>query len=116
TNVRRMLNQGQLPPRDAVRAEEFINYFDYAYPPPADRKTPCAVHSEVAPAPRNAKRHLMLVGIQGYDVAASDIPAANLVFLIDTSGSMDSPDKIGLLKRSFMAMVPKLRAQDRISI
>jgi Ca-activated chloride channel family protein len=116
TNVRRMLNQGQLPPRDSVRAEEFINYFDYAYAPPTNRKTPFAVHTEVAPAPWNAKRHLMLVGIKGYEVASAEIPAANLVYLIDTSGSMDSPDKIGLLKQSFMAMVPKLRAQDRISI
>jgi Ca-activated chloride channel family protein len=116
TNVRRMLNQGQLPPRDAVRAEEFINYFDYAYAPPASRKTPFAVHTEIAPAPWNAKRHLMLVGIKGYEIAATEIPAANIVFLIDTSGSMDSPDKIGLLKQSFMAMVPKLREQDRISI
>ncbi len=116
TNVRRMLNQGQLPPGDAVRAEEFINYFDYAYAPPADRKTPFAVHTEVAPAPWNAKRQLMLVGIQGFEIAAREIPAANIVFLIDTSGSMDSPDKIGLLKQSFMAMVPKLREQDRISI
>jgi len=116
SNVRRMLNQGQLPPRDAVRAEEFINYFDYAYAPPADRKTPFAVHTEVAPAPWNAKRHLMMVGIQGYEIAAAEIPAANIVFLIDTSGSMDSADKIGLLKQSFMAMVPKLRAQDRVSV
>ena len=116
TNVRRMLNQGQMPPRDAVRAEEFINYFDYAYAPPADRKTPFAVHTEVAPAPWNAKRHLMLVGIQGYEIAAAEIPAANIVFLIDTSGSMESADKIGLLKQSFMAMVPRLREQDRISI
>jgi Ca-activated chloride channel family protein len=116
TNVRRMLNDGQLPPRDAVRAEEFINYFDYAYAPPTDRKTPFAVHTEVAPSPWNAKRQLMLVGVQGFEVAASEIPAANLVYLIDTSGSMDSPDKIGLLKQSFMAMVPKLREQDRVSI
>ena len=116
TNVRRMLNDGQLPPRDAVRAEEFINYFDYAYAPPSSRKTPFAVHTEVAPAPWNPARQLMLVGIKGYEVDATEIPAANVVFLIDTSGSMDSPDKIGLLKQSFMAMVPKLRAQDRISI
>ncbi|MBK7145177.1 MAG: VWA domain-containing protein [Xanthomonadales bacterium] len=116
TNVRRMLNQGQLPPRDAVRAEEFINYFDYAFAAPKDRKTPFAVHTEVAPAPWNAKRHLMMVGIQGYEIAATEIPAANIVFLIDTSGSMESADKIGLLKQSFMAMVPKLREQDRISI
>jgi Ca-activated chloride channel family protein len=116
TNVRRMLNDGQLPPRDAVRAEEFINYFDYAYAPPTNRKTPFAVHTEVAPAPWNPKHQLMLVGIKGYEIAAAEIPAANIVFLIDSSGSMESPDKIGLLKQSFMAMVPKLRAQDRISI
>ena len=116
SNVRRMLNQGQLPPADAVRAEEFINYFDYAYTPPTSRATPFAVHTEIAPAPWNAKRHLFLVGIKGYEIAASEIPASNLVFLIDTSGSMDSADKIGLLKQSFMQMVPKLRAQDRVSI
>ena len=116
TNVRRMLNDGQLPPRDAVRAEEFISYFDYAYAPPTNRKTPFAVHTEVAPAPWNPKHQLMLVGIKGYEIAAAEIPAANIVFLIDSSGSMESPDKIGLLKQSFMAMVPKLRAQDRISI
>ncbi|HQW80536.1 MAG TPA: VWA domain-containing protein [Pseudomonadota bacterium] len=116
TNVRRMLNDGQLPPRDAVRAEEFINYFDYAYAPPVDRKTPFAVHTEVAPTPWNARHQLMLVGIKGYEIAASEIPAANIVFLIDSSGSMESPDKIGLLKQSFMAMVPRLREQDRISI
>ncbi|MBK6435586.1 MAG: VWA domain-containing protein [Rhodanobacteraceae bacterium] len=116
TNVRRMLNDGQLPPRDAVRAEEFINYFDYAYAPPVDRKTPFAVHTEVAPTPWNARHQLMLVGIKGYEIAASEIPAANIVFLIDSSGSMGSPDKIGLLKQSFMAMVPRLREQDRISI
>ncbi len=116
SNVRRMLNQGQLPPADAVRAEEFINYFDYAYTAPTSRTTPFAVHTEIAPAPWNAKRHLFLVGIKGYEIAAAEIPAANLVFLIDSSGSMASPDKIELLKQSFKQMVPKLRAQDRISI
>src|SRR6185437_10916111 len=85
TNVRRMLNEGRLPPADAVRAEEFINYFDYGYTPPTDREQPFSVTTELAPAPWNAKRQLLLVGIQGYRVPKAQIPASNLVFLIDTS-------------------------------
>ena len=115
-NVRRMLRQGQLPPADAVRAEEFLNYFDYAYAPPKTRETPFSVTTEVAPAPWNAQRQLMLVGIKGYEVPKSQIPAANIVFLIDTSGSMDSPDKLPLLRDAFIRMLPNLRAQDRVSI
>jgi Ca-activated chloride channel homolog len=115
-NVRRMLVGGSLPPGDAVRAEEMINYFDYGYAPPATRATPFSVTTELAPAPWNTQRHLLLVGIKGFEVAAASIPAANLVFLVDTSGSMESADKIELLKQAFAAMVPKLRPQDRISI
>ncbi|HEY0196914.1 MAG TPA: VWA domain-containing protein [Rhodanobacter sp.] len=116
TNVRRMLNQGQLPPADAVRAEEFINYFDYGYTPPADRSQPFSVTTELAPAPWNAKRQLLLIGIQGYRVPAAEIPASNLVFLIDTSGSMDKPDKLPLLKASLKQLVRELRRQDRVAI
>jgi Ca-activated chloride channel homolog len=116
TNVRRMLNAGQLPPADAVRAEEFINYFDYGYTPPADRAQPFSVTTELAPAPWNAKRQLLLVGIQGYRVPAAEIPASNLVFLIDTSGSMDEPDKLPLLKASLKQLVRELRKQDRVAI
>ncbi|WP_265468629.1 vWA domain-containing protein [Arenimonas daejeonensis] len=116
SNVRRMLAQGQLPPKDAVRVEEMVNYFDYGYAGPADRSQPFRVSTELAPAPWNGKRLLMQVGIQGYDVARNEIPAANLVFLIDTSGSMADPDKLPLLKESFRQMVPRLRAQDRVSI
>ena len=116
SNVRRMLVQGQLPPRDAVRVEEMINYFDYGYPAPADRRQPFRVSTELAPAPWDEKRVLMQVGLKGYEVARSEIPAANLVFLIDTSGSMGSADKLPLLKESFRQMVPRLRAQDRVSI
>jgi Ca-activated chloride channel family protein len=116
TNVRRMLDAGALPPADAVRAEEFINYFDYGYTPPASRERPFNVTTELAPAPWNGKRQLLLVGIQGYRVPAGDIPAANLVFLVDTSGSMDEPDKLPLLKASLKQLVPQLRAKDRISI
>jgi len=116
TNVRRMLSAGQLPPADAVRAEEFINYFDYGYTPPANREQPFSVTTELAPAPWNAKRQLLLIGIQGYRVPASEIPASNLVFLIDTSGSMDEPDKLPLLKASLKQLVRELRQQDRVAI
>jgi Ca-activated chloride channel family protein len=116
TNVRRMLNAGRLPPADAVRAEEFINYFDYGYAPPADRAQPFSVTTELAPAPWNAQRQLLLVGIQGYRVPAAQIPASNLVFLIDTSGSMNEPDKLPLLKASLKQLVRQLRARDRVAI
>jgi Ca-activated chloride channel homolog len=116
TNVRRMLSAGQLPPADAVRAEEFINYFDYGYTPPADREQPFSVTTELAPAPWNAQRQLLLIGIQGYRVPAAEIPASNLVFLIDTSGSMDEPDKLPLLKASLKQLVRELRKQDRVAI
>jgi Ca-activated chloride channel family protein len=115
-NVRRMLNGGQLPPADAVRVEEFINYFDYGYTPPATMDTPFSVTTEMAPSPWNPKRHLLLVGIKGYEMPKEDIPAANLVFLIDSSGSMQSPDKLGLLKQGFAAMAGQLRSQDRVAI
>ncbi len=116
SNVRRFLAQGSLPPKDAVRVEEMINYFDFSYPGPASRREPFAVSTELAPAPWNPKRLLLQVGIQGYDVDASEVPASNLVFLIDTSGSMDTPEKLPLLKESFRQLVPQLRAQDRVSI
>jgi Ca-activated chloride channel family protein len=116
SNVRRMLAQGQLPPKDAVRVEEMINYFDYGYAGPADRSQPFAVSTELAPAPWDRKRLLMHVGIQGYAVPVSEIPASNLVLLIDTSGSMSDPNKLPLLKEAFRQMVPQLRAQDRVSI
>ncbi|GAB2505509.1 vWA domain-containing protein [Arenimonas alkanexedens] len=116
SNVRRMLGQGQLPPKDAVRVEEMINYFDYGYVPPTDRSQPFSVRTELAPSPWHPKRLLMQVGIQGYEVDAAQLPASNLVFLIDTSGSMNSPEKLPLLKESFRQMVTQLRAQDRVSI
>jgi Ca-activated chloride channel homolog len=116
TNVRALLAQGQRPPSDAVRAEEMLNYFDYGYPAPASRGTPFRVSTELAPAPWNGKRVLLQVGIQGYRVPAASIPAANLVFLIDTSGSMSSPNKLELVKASFRELVHTLREQDRVSI
>jgi Ca-activated chloride channel family protein len=116
SNVRRMLARGQLPPKDAVRVEEMINYFDYGYPGPASRDTPFRVTTALAPAPWDGKRVLMQVGIQGYDVERNEIPPSNLVFLVDTSGSMATPDKLPLLKESFRQLVPRLRAQDRVTL
>ncbi len=115
-NVRRMLRQGVRPPADSVRAEEFINYFSYGHPAPQSREAPFRVSTELAPAPWNAKRQLLMVGIKGYDVPKATLPPSNLVFLIDTSGSMDEPNKLPLLKQAFAQLVPQLRAQDRVSI
>ena len=115
-NVRRFLNGGQLPPQDAVRVEEMINYFDYEYAPPKDRSTPFAVATELAPAPWNPHALLLRIGVKGYETPAAQRPAANLVFLIDVSGSMQSPDKLPLLKRAFTLLASQLRADDRVSI
>ncbi len=115
-NVRRYLNAGQLPPQDAVRVEEMINYFDYAYAPPASRDTPFRVATELAPAPWNSQAYLLRIGIKGYEIETTERPAANLVFLIDVSGSMQSPDKLPLLKNSFRLLTDQLTARDRVSM
>jgi Ca-activated chloride channel homolog len=115
-NVRRFLTAGQLPPQDAVRVEEMINYFDYRYTPPQSRETPFSVSTEVAPAPWNAQALLMKIGVKGFEIAASERPPANLVFLIDVSGSMQTPDKLPLLKNAFRLLTDQLTAQDRVSM
>jgi Ca-activated chloride channel homolog len=115
-NVRRFLNAGQLPPQDAVRVEEMINYFDYSYVPPASRDVPFRVATEVAPAPWNPQALLMKIGIKGFEIAAAQRPPANLVFLIDVSGSMQSPDKLPLLKNAFRLLTDQLTARDRVSM
>ncbi|MDR1227468.1 MAG: VWA domain-containing protein [Azoarcus sp.] len=114
-NVRRMLTHGQLPPRDAVRVEEMINYFPYRYAQPRDGK-PFAVHTALAPAPWNADRVLLRVALKGEDLAKQTLPPANLIFLVDVSGSMYSRDKLPLLQASLKLLVKQLRAQDRISL
>ncbi|MEO8161374.1 MAG: VWA domain-containing protein [Arenimonas sp.] len=116
SNVRRMLVAGQRPPKDAVRAEEMLNYFDYGYPAPATREVPFLVSTEIAPAPWNSRHQLLQVGIQGFRVDKSEIPAANLVFLVDTSGSMQDANKLPLLKESFRTLVRQLRPQDRVTL
>lgn len=116
SNVRRMLNAGQLPRRDAVRVEELINYFSYAYPVPASTRVPFSITTEMAPTPWNPNTRLLHVGLKGYEVSEQDLPASNLVFLIDVSGSMNSPDKLGLLKNAMRLLVQQLRAEDRVAI
>ncbi|MDR0674518.1 MAG: VWA domain-containing protein [Zoogloeaceae bacterium] len=114
-NVRRMLTHGQLPPGDAVRVEEMINYFPYHYAQPKDGK-PFAVHMALAPAPWNADRALLRVALKGEDIAKRTLPPANLVFLVDISGSMYSQDKLPLLQASLKLLTRQLRAEDRISL
>lgn len=116
TNMRRWLNQGRLPPEDAVRVEEFINYFDYDYPLPANKSTPFHVSTEIAPTPWNPNTHLLRIGIQAYKVPKAQLPASNLVFLIDVSGSMSSADKLPLLQQALTLLVHQLDARDRISM
>ena len=115
-NTRRFLSQGQLPPRDAVRTEEMINYFRYDYARPSDREQPFTVSSDVARTPWNANTYLMRIGLRGYDIDHSERPAANLVFLLDVSGSMNSPDKLPLVKTALAGLAGELSPQDRVSI
>jgi Ca-activated chloride channel family protein len=114
-NMRRFVNSGQLPPKDAVRIEELINYFDYSYAPPTDGK-PFAVHTEIASCPWNESHRLVKIGLKGREVALDKLPPANLVFLIDVSGSMQDPNKLPLLKSAFKLLVNQLRPQDRVAI
>lgn len=115
-NVRRFLNQGQLPPHDAVRVEELINYFDYADAPPPRSATPFAVHTEIGPTPWNPKTHLLRVGIQGWRPNAASLPPSNLVFLVDVSGSMNDPVKLPLVQASLKLLAKQLRHEDRVSL
>ncbi|MDG4552380.1 MAG: VWA domain-containing protein [Candidatus Contendobacter sp.] len=115
-NVRRFLNAGRLPPRDAVRVEELINYFDYDYPPPDSRQPPFRVSTELAPTPWNPKTLLLAVGIKGYEVPKTRLPPANLVFLVDVSGSMNAPDKLDLLKPALKLLARQLRPEDKVAI
>ena len=116
SNVRRMINAGNLPPEDAVRVEEMINYFSYDYPLPEDNAIPFSVTTEVAVTPWNVNSRLLHIGIKGYDMSEQELPASNLVFLVDVSGSMNSPDKLGLLKSALKLLTKQMRSEDRISI
>ncbi len=116
SNMRRYLEDGILPPSDAVRIEEMINYFNYSYEMPSDRSQPFLPLTVVYPTPWNEETKILHVGIKGFDVPHSERPNANLVFLIDTSGSMHSDDKLPLLKRSFRLLVDQLEPEDRVSM
>ena len=115
SNIRRILNQGRLPRHDAVRIEEMINYFSYNDPTPSDNK-PFLVSSEIAPTPWNKDTHLLRLALKTEQIQIQDLPPSNLVFLLDVSGSMSAPDKLPLLKRSLNLLIPKLRAEDKVSI
>jgi Ca-activated chloride channel family protein len=114
-NMRRFLNSGSLPYKDAVRIEELINYFTYDYPQPDDGR-PFAINTETATCPWNEGHRLVRIGLKGKEVPVDKLPPANLVFLIDVSGSMQSEDKLPLLKSAFKLLVNQLRPQDRVAI
>ncbi|WP_439863538.1 vWA domain-containing protein [Pseudomonas antarctica] len=114
-NVRRFLNQGSLPPEGAVRLEEMVNYFPYNYALPTDG-SPFGVTTEVAATPWNPHTQLLRIGIKASDRAVADLPPANLVFLVDVSGSMNRREGLPLVKSTLKLLVDQLRAQDRVSL
>jgi len=115
SNIRRFLNSGQMPPVDAVRIEEMINYFDYDYPQPT-QSAPLSVTTEIADSPWNPGLKLVHIGLQARTISAENLPASNLVFLIDVSGSMSDQNKLPLLKQAFKLLTDQLRAEDKVSI
>ncbi len=116
SNVRRLLESGTVPPHDAVRIEELVNYITYDYQGPRRPEQPFAVNAEVARTPWNADTYLLRIGIRGYDIERAERPPANLVFLVDGSGSMASEDKLPLVVKSLRMLTRQLTAEDRISI
>jgi Ca-activated chloride channel family protein len=115
SNVRRFINNGQLPPAGAVRTEELINYFHYNYPQPEEGK-PFSIHTELSEAPWNNAHHLVLISLQGRKIATENIPPSNLIFLIDVSGSMEADNKLPLVKQSMKMLTDQLREKDKVAI
>jgi len=115
-NARRFITAGRLPPKDAVRTEEMVNYFRYNLPAPSSRATPFTVTTDVAVSPWNPATRLMRIGLRGYDLPRSARPPANLVFLVDVSGSMSSEDKLPLVKTALSGLAGELSPRDRVSI
>ena len=115
-NVRRFLKAGRMPSKDAVRIEELVNYFSYEYPSPKDKKHPFSVNVNVVPTPWNPDTKLFHIGIKGYDIPHEKRPKANLVFLIDVSGSMGEENKLPLLQKSLKMLVDKMSSSDTIAI
>ncbi len=114
-NIRRFLQEGGMPPKDAVRIEEMINYFSYDYPAPAE-DVPFSVHTETAACPWNPEHRLIRIGLKGREISGKTRPPANLVFLADVSGSMSSPDKLPLLQKAMKLLVRNLEEKDRMAI
>jgi Ca-activated chloride channel family protein len=114
-NVRRFINSNQLPTKDAVRIEEMINYFTYAYPEPG-KKQPFALYTEISSCPWDARHRLIHIGLQGRKLETEELPSSNLVFLLDVSGSMSSPNKLPLLRQAFKLLVNELAPRDRVAI
>ena len=114
-NVRRFLRQNQLPPRDAVRIEELINYFSYNYPAPRGDE-PFAANIEVATSPWNPRNRLVRIGLKGREIARDKRPPSNFVFLIDVSGSMSPAERLPLIKQSLRLLVKRMNASDRVAI
>lgn len=114
--VRRELNNGRLPQKNAVRIEEMINYFKYDYPVPGDKTKPFQPDISIYPSPWNKDRKLLQIGIKGYDIIPGEKLTANLVFLIDVSGSMNADDKLPLLKNSIRMLVNSLNEEDTVAI
>ena len=112
--MRRFIKDGQLPPPGAIRIEELINYFSYQYPQP-ENDDPFSVNMELSDCPWNKKHELVLIGLQGKKIPVDNLPASNLVFLIDVSGSMDEPDKLPLVQSSLKLLVDQLRPQDKVA-
>lgn len=115
SNIRRFLTNNTLPPKDAVRIEEMLNYFTYDYPQPKGND-PFSINIEMSDSPWNKENKLVHIGLQGKEIPAKNMPSSNLVFLLDTSGSMESPDKLPLLKSAFKLLLNQLRENDRVSI
>ncbi len=115
SNLRRFVNNGQLPPKDAVRIEEMVNYFEYKYPGPQSEH-PFEVVTEISDCPWQGKHKLLHVGLQGKRTPTENLPASNLVFLIDVSGSMSAPNKLPLLQSSYKLLTDQLRANDKVAI
>ncbi|MGO4770062.1 von Willebrand factor type A domain-containing protein [Flavobacterium sp. W22_SRS_FK3] len=115
TNVRRFINNGQAVPKDAVRVEEMVNFFKYNYPQPKDQH-PFSINTELSDSPWNSKNHILKIGLQGKNIPTEDLPASNLVFLIDVSGSMSNANKLPLLKQSMKILVNELRKKDKVAI
>jgi len=120
TNIRRMINQGMLPPSDAIRIEEFINYFDYDYPQQSENGSgtdaPFSINTAIATSPWAEQRHIMRIALKGFTPDVSQITGRNLVFLLDVSGSMNQPNKLPLLTRSLELLTGQLSEQDSVSI